>query len=163
MNFEQENERFQDGGKSVYEFGDEFLIVCPKCERQAKVLPVENKELKISQMLSAPRKMVCLNCGHNEVWKKTVVTTGAAFDWYFKQPLWLKIECCQNILWAYNKRHLTFIEDYVGAKLRQRERGKIHSLASKLPKWIKDAKNRNDILKCIGKLKAKLGEKDASI
>lgn len=163
MKFEQENGRFQDGGKYINEFGDEFLVVCPKCEKQAKVLLIENKVLNISQLLAAPRKLVCLNCGHNAVQNKMTASIGAAFDWYFRQPLWLQVPCCQNVLWAYNKRHLEFIEGYVSAKLRTRKPNVNQSLASRLPQWIKDAKNRDEILKCVGRLKAKLGEKNASV
>lgn len=158
MNFEAENERFQDDGKQIYEFGDEFLIVCPRCSSCAKVLPVENKEMKINQILFAPRKMVCPNCGHNELWKKTSIAVGAAFDWYFRRPLWLQIECCQNVLWAYNRRHLEFIENYVAAKIRQRAPRINKSVASRLPQWIKNAKNRDEILKCVARLRSKLNE-----
>jgi predicted nucleic-acid-binding Zn-ribbon protein len=158
MNFETEKERFQDNALERCHFADEFLIVCPKCARRAKVLLIDEKHNAVGKILFAPRKMVCLECGHSEVWEKKNVRLDGAFDWYFRQPLWLQIPCCQNVLWAYNMRHLEFIEGYVGAKLRQRRRGKIHSVASKLPKWIKDGKNRDEILKCIGRLKGKSNE-----
>lgn len=77
-------------------------------------------------------------------------------DWYFRLPLWLQIECCGETLWAYNEKHLEFIERYVAAKLRVRTPNTNKSLASRLPQWIKSAKNRNEVLRACEKLKAKL-------
>ena len=30
--------KFVDEGETIYEFGDEFLVECPKCRKQAKVV-----------------------------------------------------------------------------------------------------------------------------
>lgn len=60
-----------------------------------------------------------------------------------------------EILWAYNREHLEFLEAYIGADLRQREPNRNASLASRLPKWIKNAKNREDLRKTIRQLLAK--------
>lgn len=51
------------------------------------------------------------------------------------------------------------LEGYVGAKLRERTNKGRSSFLSKLPKWIKSAKNREEILKGIAKLKEKLNGK----
>jgi len=61
-------------------------------------------------------------------------------------------------LWFYNEEHLNYIERFVRAVLRER---KPHidygwnnsSMISRLPKWLKKAGNREEILKCIEKLK----------
>ena len=87
------------------------------------------------------------------------IAVGGNFDWYFRFPLWLEISCCGETLWAYNEKHLEFIEKYVAAKLRERVPNINKSLASRLPDWIKRAKNRDEILKAIGKLKEKLNGK----
>jgi hypothetical protein len=67
--------------------------------------------------------------------------------------LWLQISCCHETLWAYNFKHLEIIEQYVSAKLRERTRKGRNSFLSKLPDWLKSAKNRDEILKAIGKLR----------
>ncbi len=165
-------EQFFDKGKEVYHFGDEFLVVCPKCALMAKVIPVES-----SEMLNR-RKLICSNCGYNKPTNvnksprrmpgmefsnkrntNDYIVIGGAFDWYFREPIWLQIECCGETLWAYNKEHLEFIENYVAAKLRERIPNVNKSLASRLPQWMKSAKNRAEILKAIAKLKEKLNEK----
>ncbi|MCD9186351.1 MAG: hypothetical protein LUM44_07945 [Pyrinomonadaceae bacterium] len=153
------NERFSDNGELVYEFGDEFLVVCPRCAGKARVFAVETESEKLSEQLFAPRKLVCLSCVYRHEWNGGQIGIGGGFDWYFRLPLWLEISCCGKMLWAYNEKHLGFIEDYVGAKLRERKPFVNKSLASRLPGWIKQAKNRDEILKAIGKLREKLNGK----
>ena len=78
-------------------------------------------------------------------------------DPYFHQPLWLKSDCGENTLWAYNYEHLDFLERHVEAKLRERNIESIEnkSLGSRLPKWITSKKNRELVLKTIKQLKEK--------
>lgn len=167
MNFAENNERFLDEGTRIYEFYDEFLVVCPKCERMAKVLIDEAEFEKLSKrkidkfrnQYFAPRRLICLSCLHRDFWKGNQVAVGGNVDWYFRFPLWLQISCCGETLWAYNLKHLEMLEGYVGAKLRERTNKGRSSFLSKLPKWIKSAKNREEILKAIGKLKEKLNGK----
>lgn len=148
-------DRFSDNGELIYEFGEEFLVVCPKCNWLAKVCPPETNSEKLNTRLFAPRKVVCLNCTFRDTWAKREISVGGNFDWYFRLPLWLQISCCGENLWAYNYKHLEFIENYVSAKLRERKPFVNKSLASRLPKWIKSAKNRKEILKAVAKLKEK--------
>jgi len=171
MKIAPDNQKFQDEGQYLHEFADKFLIVCPKCAEQAEVLLAENVAFNPANHLFLSRKLICSNCGYNR--KKAspkggtsilfsnvkdaggYVVIGGAFDWYFQEPLWLQIECSGKTLWAYNAAHLEFIETYVAAKLRRRIPNKNSSLASRLPQWMKSAKNRDEILKAIGKLKTK--------
>lgn len=159
-----QNERFLDTGTKIYEFYDEFLVVCPKCGKLAKVVIDEAEFAKLPQKRTqkfrnnffAPRRLVCLNCLHRDFWKGSQIAIGESVDWYFRLPLWLEISCCGETLWAYNRKHLEMLENYVSAKLRERTVKGRSSFLSKLPKWIKSAKNRDEILKAIGKLKGKL-------
>lgn len=154
-------ERFLDRGTRIYDFYEEFLVVCPKCARMAKVVIDEaeyaklptRKTLKYRNRFFGPRRLYCLSCLHRAAWKGTQIATGGSVDWYFRLPLWLQISCCGEVLWAYNQRHLELLEGYVGAKLRERTKEGRGSFLSKLPKWIKSAKNRDEILKAIAKLK----------
>lgn len=145
--------KFEDKGEQILNFGDEFLIECPKCSSMAKVF---RDETDMSLGLYSPQRLVCSKCGFAKKRKEKSFTFGESFDWYFQEPLWLRINCCGETLWAYNEKHLDFIEKYVSAKLRERGSNKNRSLSSRLPKWIKSAKNRDEILKAIGKLRKKL-------
>jgi hypothetical protein len=161
------NERFLDTGTRIYDFYEEFLVVCPKCARLAKVVIEEaefaklptRKLLKFRNQFFAPRRLICLNCLHRDTWKGNQIKIGGNVDWYFRLPLWLEISCCGTTLWAYNEKHLEMLESYVSAKLRERTVKGRSSFLSKLPKWIKSAKNRDEILKAIKKLKEKLPNK----
>lgn len=134
---------------------DPVLIACPRCGTKAVVIPHGDDEVKAS----------CTACAFSRVKS----ANGRAFYWYSDDPgdgyfgfdLWLVTTCNGNSLWAFNQKHLDFLENYVAAALRTRspdeERGwRNSSLASRLPKWIKSAKNRDALLKSIDELKAKL-------
>ncbi|HEY8563431.1 MAG TPA: hypothetical protein VIL74_23835 [Pyrinomonadaceae bacterium] len=157
------NKRFLDIGTKIYDFYEEFLVVCPRCGKQAKVVIDEaeyaklptRKPLKYRNRFFGPRRLVCLNCPHRDAWRGTQILTGGNVDWYFRLPLWLEIPCCGRTLWAYNEKHLELIENYVAAKLRERTVKGRNSFLSKLPQWVKSAKNRGEILKAIARLKSK--------
>jgi hypothetical protein len=163
----RKNERFLDTGTRIYDFYEEFLVVCPKCGGLAKVVIDEaefeklptRKLQKFRNQFFAPRRLVCLNCLHRDTWKGNQILTGSNVDWYFRLPLWLAVSCCGETLWAYNEKHLEFLGNYVAAKLRERNLKGRNSFLSKLPKWIKSAKNRDEILRAIGKLRGKLNGK----
>jgi hypothetical protein len=54
-------------------------------------------------------------------------------------------------LWAFNPRHLQFLEDFVRADFRETHYNA--SLASRLPEWMKLGKNREEVLRCIKKVR----------
>jgi hypothetical protein len=162
-------ERFLDTGTKLYDFYEEFLVVCPKCASMAKVIIDENEAEKLPKGKShkyinkffAPRKFVCSKCLHRDTWSGSQIGIGALnVDWYFRLPLWLEVSCCGGeTLWAYNLKHLEIIEKYVSAKLRERTKKGRNSFLSKLPQWIKSAKNRDEVLKGIEKIKEKANGK----
>jgi DNA-directed RNA polymerase subunit RPC12/RpoP len=86
----------------------------------------------------------------------TYANSDQATDPYFGLPLWLQVPFDEHILWAYNFEHLTYLKEYVGAKLREAASGGKYSLAWKLPNFIKVAKNRDKILKAIGRLEKRI-------
>jgi len=77
-------------------------------------------------------------------------------DPYFGLPMRLQVPCCGALLFALNEAHLAFLRRYVDAALRERRPHHNASLASRLPGWIKDKKNREAVLKGIERLEAEL-------
>lgn len=146
-------QRFRDHGETVYDFRDRFLVVCPRCRACAYVTPLPNAD----QVVPAAAKLVCPACGLNNVQpvQASVIHT-TAHDWYFGLPLWLQTPCCGQILWARNRDQLAFLERYVGAQLREEVPQINRSLVSRLPRWLKSAKNRAEVLRGIERLKQKL-------
>ena len=80
------------------------------------------------------------------------IRLGVPHDPYFGIDLALQTGCCGETLWAYNEAHLDFLKHYVGAGLRERDGNENRSLASRLPKWMKKAGNREAIAKAIARL-----------
>ncbi len=135
---------------------DPTLVVCPKCQSRAAVTLYsdgDKNEVRLS----------CPSCGYNlaKIAEERTFYWGAEnpTDSYFGADLLLQTDCAGHSLWAFNKRHLEYLEDFVSAKNIQRnpnnETWRNSSLASCLPKWLKSAKNREQILKAIEILKDK--------
>lgn len=157
-----EQKRFQDSRETFYHFLDEILIVCPNCRSCAGI---SCRALDERPLYFRDRRLVCGHCGLVRDW------TGSSFhfDWntdpvcdsYFGQPLWLQAPCCGHVLWAFNLRHLTYLESYVRADLKSQEKHpewgwSNQSMANRLPKWMIVAKHREAVLKTLAKLKARL-------
>ena len=78
-------------------------------------------------------------------------------DPHFGLPLWLQTRCCGHTLWALNQPHLTFLRGFVSAQVRERVSNRNASLVSRLPKWLKLARNRESVLKSLTSLENRLG------
>ena len=139
--------RFKDQGQRWSDFAAAILVHCPRCDGCATLRapgPTES---------AAARRVVCAACGY--------VRDGLALD---DLPLWLRMPCCGEELWAFNAEHLAFLERYVAAALRGNPapgaplpRGiRNATLASRLPAWMKRAGNRDDVLRCLARLRAAL-------
>ena len=62
-------------------------------------------------------------------------------DPHFGLPLRLVESTRAGLLWAYNAEHLQALHEYAGATLRE-GRGHHRSMFSRLPQWMKLARNR---------------------
>jgi len=152
-------ERFQDNretrwGISKPTFEDPTLIQCPECGSKAAVVPsVDDQDTY---------KATCFTCGFSK--EESGERNG--FWWHDDNPsdgylgyqLWLHSECAGHSLWVFNMRHLTLLESFIGAQLRERQMDEQKgwhnsSLISRLPKWMKSKSNRNQLLRCLQKLR----------
>lgn len=83
---------------------------------------------------------------------------GLVTDPVYGLPLWLQAEFQGQLCWALNNEHLDYLRRYVGAKLRERgilPRNSIRknsSLLSRLPDFIKKARNREALLRFFDQL-----------
>lgn len=151
---------FTDSGQILEDFAERMDVCCPMCHRRACVMriPADEKELLPGRgPLRFHRTFSCFHCGSTRRWQGSVQRRGGPYDWYFRFPLWLQTPCSGEILWAFNEDHVHFLEQYVLAKQRIKfhEEGRIRNgtLASRLPIWIKRAKNREEVTKGILRLK----------
>ena len=105
----------------------------------------------------------CEACNRNSV----VDLSGHAFlegadcrDPHFGMPLWLVDAGRHGPVWAYNAAHLRVLKAFVSATLRERSQNAGNaSLISRLPGWMKEAKNRDAVTKRLIKLERQLAER----
>ncbi|MFV0565434.1 MAG: hypothetical protein ACK5NB_06340 [Flavobacteriaceae bacterium] len=135
------NNRFSDNGEILRDFGNYRIVECPNCLK-----PIDYH----------PPRLVCTHCGYNKEFKKQNMLYQIYPETSIELKDYLINSCCKHNFWAQNLEHLIFLEDYVKAKLRERKPNRNKSVASRLPIWMKDAKNRDEILKAINGLKTKL-------
>jgi hypothetical protein len=139
---------FHDDGTTIYDFGDEFLVRCPRCQACALV----------HQHYPERPRFACARCGLAREFDEHSSARGGPSDWYFGYPLWLQVPCVGHILWAHNFEHLTFLERLVSAGLRLRHRpADTHyvnrRLAARLPRWMLSAKHRAAVLRGLAELR----------
>jgi hypothetical protein len=145
--------RFRDDRSTLWSFLDDIVVRCPRCGRRAQVV----------RRPGAPeeRRLTCQHCGH----ARDHAGRSAAFpgnkqaivrDPYFGAALWLQLPTRHGVLWAYNLRHLSLIERYVAATIRERadftDTGRTKTLVTTLPAWLKRASNRAENLRNIARL-----------
>src|SRR5579862_9869195 len=136
---------------SVEQFKDKVLIQCPNCKKCAL--------LRSTQYSHSERKWTCdCLCEHcAKTWQ--FHPGGYALNDsrpYLCVPLWLQTRCKNHVLWAFNEKHLQFLEDYISQTLRKRPLNFNGSLQSRLPRWILSAKNRTAVASGVRRLRAKL-------
>jgi len=138
------SERFSDPKIELRDLaGNDIHVVCPRCEARAVVTKVHDA-----------RRVVCSGCGHSAQWSGRSTEWGGPIDPFFRLPLWLRADCRGHTLWAFNEPHLDLIEAYVAADLRERGHGPHRmSLVSRLPGWLKSAKNRDEVLRTIRRIR----------
>ena len=154
--------RFRDNQERLARFADEFLVVCPRCRQCARVTPLPTPADETWHELYTPHRLLCPSCTYTKDQTTRSVTFAHDRDWYFDCPLWLTVRCAGGQIYAFNYRHLIWLEEFIGATLRERRPNPEWGWSSRSainipPRWIKSAKNRRDILHGIGKLKRGAG------
>ncbi len=154
-------DRFRDPLVWVDRFADEVLVRCPTCGDCAIVLAhlgaTEHQASLGHRRLVARRRLRCHACGLSKDSYPSERLLGGPVDPYFRLPLWLQADCRGKLLWAYNAEHLDLLESYVAARLRERTAAPgTMSMLARLPAWLKSAKNRDEILRAIQRLRSSL-------
>lgn len=154
---------FRDRQITVHDFAVDVLVACPRCARPARVFATAGAE---GFFRARHWRMVCPTCGHHQDKSSDCRTVysgrrGGVYDPVFGLPLWLQRSCCRgNLLWAYNLEHLSFVESFVAATIRERSDAvragdgyRRMSMVAKLPSWLKSAEHRDEIPEAVQHLK----------
>jgi transcription elongation factor Elf1 len=140
--------RFQDENLTLSDFYKEVLVICTLCEKEA--IAKVDFETKSARLF-------CVNCGYNKE-TTTTINKGAiqtSANHYFNAYFWLKAPFKNEVFCAYNYKHLAYLERYINASLREHKNRTHFTILEKLPKFYHEAKNREDLLKLIVKLRKK--------
>ncbi|RYY12997.1 MAG: hypothetical protein EOO04_32665 [Chitinophagaceae bacterium] len=133
------------------------MVVDHACDNCGKMMDVE--VLTVKQL----QKEITVPCNHCGIVRTHAVKPqrykffyntqkGVATDPIFNLPLWYQSPFKNHNFWAYNRQHLEDIAVYVQAKLRERQPAGFTTMVERLPQFIKEAKNREAILRIIEKL-----------
>lgn len=132
---------------------------CPNCGHKWLRARIESEAGK---RLSNKQSVICPTCN-----QRVAIDLKWSIEWqgdlpvdpYFGYDLWLQAECCGKILWVYNENHLQTLRSYIEARIRDgRYRGK-WSMITRLPHWVKAAKNRDCVVKSINTLEKRLKQR----
>lgn len=166
--------RSRDDGRALGAFVGDVLVRCPRCGGRAIVVRGRNGGDAIGQQdgnanasPARPAKLTCGHCGLVRAQRlpQSVLSQHRLHadgrDPFFGLPLWLTTATRHGILFAYNAEHLSVLADVVRATLRER-----HTLSprmlrnrtmhSRLPRWIKLARNRAVVMRGLARLRQKL-------
>ncbi len=144
--------RFHDQNKRNQDFYQEVWVVCPLCSQKALAKVDYDKN---------EARLLCENCNYNKQTSTEQIVFGFKGNWqspahvYFNAKLWLQHSFKEDVFYAYNRKHLDYLENYISAQLREHKDRTGFTLLEKLPKFYHEAKNRDALLKIIKKLKTK--------
>lgn len=125
---------------------------CDECGKRIEVCIPGKKEKTTSIAIPCP------HCGtersyrpRNEAYSLTYKNKSVG-DPYFNLPLWYQSNVKGNLFWAWNRKHLVDIRQYVVSTLRERRTTYYTTMVEKLPSFIKRAGNREILLKNIDRI-----------
>lgn len=108
-------------------------------------------------------KAKCPHCRFQEEWepkikyilKNQIINDGLRRDQWYNLPIWFQKGVNGNLFWAYNLDHIDYLERYIKADLRERNNDGSGNgtMVSRLPQFVKAAKNREKLLKILKKWK----------
>mgnify|MGYP000856124793 CR=1 FL=1 len=134
----------------------------PCCSCGYKWVSVRKTLTDASQLLADEMNARCQNCqtvNKVPVTHSRAIPADHAIDPFFGLDLALKAPTRHGTIWVYGTPHLQELKCYTIANLR--ENGAVSpnsSYFSRLPAWIKSAKNRELVLKALEKLALRAGK-----
>jgi NAD-dependent dihydropyrimidine dehydrogenase PreA subunit len=100
------------------------------------------------------RREACRGCGSSVDVPVTASLPRGLHDPYYGMDLYLTVDTTDGVLFAYNGYHLALLRAYVAATHRSKSTNNNYAWTSRLPAWITAAKNRDKVLRALGKLDA---------
>lgn len=167
-------------------FGGAQHVVCPVCRGQAIIQEWQlictacTHRTNLAEAPSGKRTLPvrCTNCGaqtrpKRHAYRPRCDGCGALIDRREPLfgcdeplPLWAETSTRHGVLWAMNPQHLTALRRYIAGNREKPyipERGTRRTpnrdWRSRLPRWVKLARNRREILRALDRLEARFAER----
>lgn len=87
-------------------------------------------------------------------WHTPTEPTPVDHDQLTGLPYHLRTPCVGHTLWAANLSHVTYLEEFIGARHRPRKKpGASQELGHHLPRWMILARNRAEVLRGLARLR----------
>lgn len=139
--------RFQTTDKNIARL-EQFeqqgvLIECGSCGKCTTIHRIETVDT-IPTTRAATGS--CRHCG--KTWRLPYA--------YTSLRLWLTTTYRGKNLWALNEPHLKWLEEFIGAEVREHKVGGSSALHAILPRWMTASKNRTDVMKGLARLRQRL-------
>ena len=134
-----------------------LVVDCPTCGGYAAILPRDPSDAQAS----AARRMVCRDCGATR--DKPQTPNGAPIDPFMGLAPRFRAATRHGDLVAWNEAHLDYLETYLSGLIRVEQRPadpaapRNQTIVSRLPAWAKSAKNRDEILRAIERVRRERG------
>ena len=100
----------------------------------------------------------CDHCGKTEDYPAQQASVPTAGPSYKMLRRFLETQVAGETLWVNNLAHLDALEDWLGAKVRERGPQPGLTMMAKLPRWMKASTNRDKVLRGLAQLR-ELAEK----
>ncbi len=95
----------------------------------------------------------CPHCGETDDYPARPGWTTQNFGYEPGPPLFLTTQVAGETLWVNNLAHLEALEDWLGAKVRERGPQPGLTMMAKLPRWMKASTNRAKVLRGLAQLR----------
>ncbi|MGX1808157.1 hypothetical protein ACWIGI_20765 [Nocardia sp. NPDC055321] len=154
--------RHFDERRFLLQYAERILVVCGGCGGRAASVRWPGAEAPGTWAAYEPRRLACAGCPAVRAWATERDGRGyfgrlsgdSPVDPHFGLPLWLQTRCAGRVLWALNTDHLDELSAFVGAALREHgPGGSTTTMLASLPGWITAARNRDSVLKGLGRLR----------
>jgi hypothetical protein len=121
------------------------LIACAGCGACATIHRIETVDTSPAARMATAS---CQHCG--KIWRLPYEYDRTSL------PLWLATNYRSKTLWALNEAHLEWLEEFIGAELREDNVGGSSALHATLPHWMTASKNREDVMRGLARLRQRL-------
>lgn len=164
--------------ESQYYYNDKKVLECKNCHYSKKENSIKyiayvdsyccnnvDKVIFKSQIINEKPEVIKLKCPVCNKRKEFKPKIEEVFEFisdgnsqterWFNAELWYQTTMLGNVFWAYNMAHIDYLQRYIQADLRERN-SKVNgggTMIARLPIFVKEAKNRDKLLKIIEKWK----------